>query len=131
MTQLVDSVYYRLNINENYKMKQNMQNQTISQLMIKKKTKYFSNPNDILNSPKSFCKKLYTKEITSKTATLFGAISNRMKISNKLFHHYEANNFLGKVPKSINCQTKSKSPGNDRLTGTFYKHLSNELFSIL
>ena len=32
MTQLVDSVYYRLNINENYKMKQNMQNQTISEL---------------------------------------------------------------------------------------------------
>ena len=84
-------------------------------------------------SAKTFYKKLDTKVITSKTATaeLFSAISNRMKILNKLFHHYQASNFLEKFTKSINSQTKNKSPSNDSLTATFYKYLSNELFSIL
>ena len=45
-----------------------MQNQTISELHTDdKKSKYSSNPNDIFNSAKSFYKKRYTKETTSKT----------------------------------------------------------------
>ena len=115
-------------------MKQNMQNQTISELNTDdKKSKYSSNLHDILKSAKTLYKKLYTKDITSKTATAehFSAISNRMKISNKLFHHCQANNFLENVTKSINSQTKNKSPGNDSLTATLYKHFSNELSSIL
>ena len=43
-------------------MKQNMQNQTISELYIDdKKSKYHSSPNDILKSAKYFCEILYTK----------------------------------------------------------------------
>ena len=51
--------------------------------------------NDILKSAKNFYEKCYTKEAASKTATaeIFSKISNREKISNKQFHHCEANNF--------------------------------------
>ena len=39
-----------------------MQNQAISELYADdKKTKYSSNPNDILKSGKNFCEKSYTK----------------------------------------------------------------------
>ena len=62
------SFYYSQNSNGNHKMKQNMQNQTISELHTDdKKSKYSSNPNDIFNSAKNFYKKGYTKETTSKT----------------------------------------------------------------
>ena len=60
-----------------------------------KKSKYSRNPNDILKSAKNFDEKLY--------AELFSKISNRKKISNKQFHHFE------KVAKSINSQTNFKS----------------------
>ena len=52
-------------------MKQNMQNQTILELYADdKKSKYFSNPNDIdIFQAKTFCVKLYAKETTSETAT--------------------------------------------------------------
>ena len=46
---MVDVVYYRQSINGTYKMKQNMQNQSISELYTNdKKSKYPSNLNDIL-----------------------------------------------------------------------------------
>ena len=45
----MDSVYYKRNINGTYKIKQNMQNGTISELYTDdKKSKYSSNPNYIL-----------------------------------------------------------------------------------
>ena len=66
-----------------------------------KKSKYSSNPNDILKSAKNFDEKLY--------AELFSKISNRKKISNKQFHHFETSIFLEKVAKSINSQTNFKS----------------------
>ena len=51
-------------------MKQNMLNQTISELYTDdKNSKYSRNLNNILKSAKSFYKKLYTKETTSKTTT--------------------------------------------------------------
>ena len=47
-----------------------MQNQTISELYTDgKKSKCFSNTNDILMLDKNVYEKLYTKETTSKTAT--------------------------------------------------------------
>ena len=73
------------------------------------------------------------KRQTSKTAIdeLFSEISNKKEISNKQFHHCEANIFLEKFTKSINSQTNIKSSGNDSLTAKFYKQLSNELFPII
>ena len=74
-----------------------MENQTISELYTDdKKSKCFSNTNDILKLDKNVYEKLYTKETTSKTATaeLFSKFSNRKKISNEQFHHSEANIFL-------------------------------------
>ena len=58
---------------------------------------------------------------TSKTAIaeLFSKISNKKKISNKQFHHCQANVFLEKVTKSINSQTNMNSSGNDSLTANF------------
>ena len=56
----MDSVHYRQNINGTYKMKLNMQNGTIFELDTDdKKSKYCSNPNNILKSAKSFNWKLY------------------------------------------------------------------------
>ena len=112
-------------------MKQNMQSQTKSELYTNdKRSKHSSKPNDILKSAKNFYEKRYRKETTSKTAAaeLFSKISNRKKISNEQFHHCEVNIFLEKV---TNSQTNIKSAGNDGLTAKFYKHLSNELSSVL
>ena len=38
---------------------------------------------------------------------------------------------LDKIIKSINSQTKNKSPGNDGLKAVFYKNFSNELASVV
>ena len=55
-------------------------------------------------------------------------ISNKKKISNKEFHHCEANIFLKEVTKFINSQTNTKSSGYDSLTTRFYfQYLLNEL----
>ena len=59
---------------------------------------------------KSFIKKRYT--FKTANAELFSKISITKKISNKQFHHCEANIFLKKVAKSINFQTNIKSSGN-------------------
>ena len=74
-------------------------------------------------------KSFMQKRQTPKTAIteLFSKISNKKKISNKQFHHCEANIFLKKVTKLINSQTNIKSSNNDTLTAKFYKHLLNEL----
>ena len=82
-----------------------------------------------LNQLKTFMKSSIQNRQMSKTAIveLFSKISNKKKISNKQFHHCEANIFLEKVTKSINSQTNIKSSGNDSLAVKFYKHLSNEL----
>ena len=82
-----------------------------------------------LSQLKTFMKSFKQKRRTSRTAIgeFFSKISNKRKISNKQFHHCEANIFLKKVTKSINSQTNIKFSGNDSLTAKFYKHLSNEL----
>ena len=74
-----------------------------------------------LSQLKNSIKGFIQKRQTSKTAIaeLFSKISNKKKISNKQFHHCEANIFLEKVTKSINSQTNMKSSGNDSLTANF------------
>ena len=59
MIQLVHSAYYMQNIDESYKEKQNMQNQTTSELFTDdKKLKCCHNPNDIPKSAKNLYEKL-------------------------------------------------------------------------
>ena len=66
---------------------------------------------------KSFIQKRQTSK--AAIAELFSKISNKKKISNKQFHHCQANIFLEKVTKFINSQTNMKSSGNDSLTANF------------
>ena len=66
------------------------------------------------------------KRETAKTAIaelfnkILNQISNKKKISNKVFHHCEAKIFLKEVTKSINSETNIKSSGYDSLTTKFY-----------
>ena len=69
-----------------------MQNKTISELYTDdKKSKYSSNPNDILKSAKTFYGKLYTKKSTSKTASakIVSKIANRSYKIHKFWNIYE------------------------------------------
>ena len=108
--------------------RKSMRNQTISELHIgDNKSKHSSNLSDILKSAKNFCEKFYTKETTFKaaTTTFLNKVSNRKKISSEQFLLCEAKISLDEVTKSINSETKNKSPGNYSLTVEFYKHFSN------
>ena len=84
-------------------MKQNMKNQTISELYTNDK-----NLSQLKASTKNFIQK-----------------KQRPKLP--LLNLYKANVFLENVTKSINSHTNIESPGNNSLTANFYKHLSNEL----
>ena len=64
-------------------------------------------------------------------AETFSKTYNKKKISNKQFHHCEANIFLEKVTKSIKSQTNIKPLDCDSLTAKLYKRVLNELSSIL
>ena len=76
--------------------------------------------------------KLYTKKTSTAATTEFvWEIPNRKKISNEHFNLCEAEISLDEIKKSINSETKNKPPGNDGLTIEFYKHISNELASVL
>ena len=66
---------------------------------------------------KSFIQKRQTSKIV--ITELFSKISNKKKISNKQFHHCQANIVLEKITKSINSQTNMKSLGNNSLTAIF------------
>ena len=96
---MVEAVYCWQNINGTYKVKQNIQNQKISQLCNDdKKTEHSSNPNDIFKSAKTFMKKFYTNMTTSKTATaeIFSKISNKNKISFKSTRSYKIYKYSNK-----------------------------------
>ena len=104
-----------------------MHNETIFELHADDdKSKYPSNPKDILKSEKKNCEKLYTKQ-TSTTATIEfrSKIPNRKKISNERFNLCEAEISLDEIEKSTNSETNNKSPGHDGLTAEFNKHFSN------
>ena len=112
--------------------RQNMKNQTIFELYTDdNKSKYSSNPMNILKSAKKIMK-LYTKWTSTAATTEFVCkIPNRKKISNEHFNLCEAELSLDEIIKSINSETNNKPPGNDGLTAEFYRHFSNELASVL
>ena len=115
--------------------RQHMQNQTMSEIYTDdKKSKYSSNPKDVLKSAKNFDENLYTRENLSTSAIneFLNKIPNNKIISNEHFTLYEVEISLDKIIESINFQKKNnKSHGNDGLTAKFYKHFSNEQASIL
>ena len=109
--------------------RQNMQNQTISELYTdNNKSKYSGNPKDILKSAKRFYEKLYLMETTLKAATteFLSKFPNRKEVSNEQCNLCEAKISLDEIIKSINSQINNKSPGNYGLTAEIYKHFSNE-----
>ena len=114
--------------------RQHMQNQTISEIYTDdKKSKYSSNPKDILKSAKNFDGNLCTRENVSASAIneLLNKIPNIKITSNEHFTLCEAENSLHEIIESINAQKNNKFPGNDGLTAKFYKNFSNEQASIL
>ena len=106
--------------------RQNMKNQTIFELYTDdNKSKYSSNPMNILKSAKKIMK-LYTKWTSTAATTEFVCkIPNRKKISNEHFNLCEVEISLDEIIKSINFETNNKPPGNDGLKAEFYKHYSN------
>ena len=109
-----------------------MKNQTIFELYTDdNKSKYSSNPMNILKSAKKNMK-LYTKLTSTAATTEFAwKIPNRKKISYEHFNLSEAEISLDEIIKSINSETNNKPPGNDGLKAEFYKHSSNELAPVL
>ena len=111
--------------------RQNMQNQTISELYTDaKKSKFSRNPNHILQSAKNLYENLYTRGNVSKSAIdeLLNKIPTNKKIFNGHFNLCEAEISLNEIIKATNSKKNpNKSPGNDGLTAEFYKHFSNEL----
>ena len=110
-----------------------MQNQTIFELYTDdNKSKFSSNPKDILKSAKKNYEKLYTKWTSTTSNTEFAPkISNRKKVSNEHFNLCEAEISLDEIIKSINSETNDKPSGNDGLTAEFCRHFSNELAPVL
>ena len=98
-----------------------MKNQTIFELYTDdNKSKYSSNPKDILKSAKKIMK-LYTKWTSTAATTEFVCkIPNRKKISNEHFNLCETEISLDEIIKSINAEINNK-PGNDCLTEEFYR----------
>ena len=86
--------------------RQNMQNQTISELYTDdKKSKFSSNPEDILKSGKKIYENLYTRKKVSKSATnkLLNKIPLKKKISKEHFFLCEAEMSLDEIIKAINA----------------------------
>ena len=94
-----------------------MKNQTMLELCTDdNKSKYSSNPKDILKSAKKIMK-LYTKwTFTAATTEFVCKIPNRKKISNEHFNLCEAEISSDEIIKSINSETNNKPPGNNVLT---------------
>ena len=90
-------------------MKQNLENGTISELYTDdKKSKYSSNPNDILKSTKTSMKSFIQKRQTSKSATgeLFNETSNKKKFSSKQFSPLPGKHFSRESYKIYNFSNK-------------------------
>ena len=86
--------------------RQNMQNQTISELYTDdKKSKFSSNPEDILKSAKRIYENLYTRKKVSKSAPnkLLNKIPLKKKISKEHFFLCEAEMSLDEIIKAINA----------------------------
>ena len=109
-----------------------MQNQTIFELYTDdNKSKYSSNPNDILKSAKTNYKKLYIKRTSTAATTEFvGKIPNRKKISNEHFNLWAAEISLNEIIKSIDSETNNKPQGNDGLKAEFLELITFLLASV-
>ena len=85
-----------------------MQNQTIFELYTDdNKSKYSSNPKDILNLKENY-EKLYTKQTSTAATTEFvQKIPNRKKISNEHFNICDAEISLDEIIKYINSEIKN------------------------
>ena len=100
-----------------------MKNQTIFELYTDdNKSKYSSNPKDILKSEKKIMKLCTKWTSTAATTEFVYKIPNRRKISNEHFNLCEAEISLDDIIKPINSET-NKPPDNNGLTAEFYKHL--------
>ena len=109
-----------------------MKDQTIFQLYTDdNKSKYSSNPMNILKSAKKIMK-LYTKWTSTAATTEFvWKIPNRKKISYEHFNLCEAEISLDEIIKSINSEANNKPLGKYGLTAEFCGHFSNELAPVL
>ena len=109
-----------------------MKNQIIFELYTDdNKSKYSSNPMNILKSAKKIMK-LYTKWTSTAATTEFVCkIPNRKKISNEHFNLWEAKISLDEIIKSTNSETNNKPSGNDGLAAEFYRQFSNKLAPVL
>ena len=94
-----------------------MKNQTIFELYTDhNKSKYSSNPMDILKSEEKKMR-LCTKWTSTAATTEFARKTpNRNKIRNEHFNLCETEIPLDENIKSINSETNITSPGNDDLT---------------
>ena len=96
------------------------------------KSKYFSNPKEILNSAKKNYENSTPSKLPQPAITEFlSKIPDRKKISNGHFNFSEAEMSLDEIMKSINSETNNKSPGNDGLMAEFYKQFSKKLAPVL
>ena len=89
--------------------RQNMQNQTISELYTDaKRSKFSRNLNHILQSAKNFYENLYTRWNVSKSAIdeLLNKIPTNKKISNEHFNLCEAEISLDEIIKGTNSKKK-------------------------
>ena len=95
-----------------YKIKQHL-----NYINLRYKSKYSSNPKDILKSAKKNYEKLYTKETTSKAATtdFLSKIHDRKKMSNENFNStlFYSRTFFFLVVNASN-HTKCVSLGNQK-----------------
>ena len=108
-----------------------MKNQTIFELYTDdNKSKYSSNPMNILKSAKKIMKLSTKCTSTAATTEFVWKIPNRKKISYEHFNLCEAEISLDEIIKSINSETNNKSPGNEALQQNFI-NFSNELAPVL
>ena len=86
-----------------------MQNETIFELYTDdNKSKYSSNPKDILKSAKKkICEKLIKQTSTAATTEFVQKIPNRKKISNEHFNICDAEISLDEIIKYINSEIKN------------------------
>ena len=111
--------------------RQNLQNETMSGLYADDdKSKYSSNPKDILKFAKKLWNTLHERENLqldkAATTEFFTKITNRKKISTstKELNLCEVKKNLYDIIKYIASQ-KTEFPGNDGLRAEFYKHFYN------
>ena len=92
------------------------------------KSKYSSNPKDILKFAKKLWNTLHERDNLqldkAASTAFFTKITNRKKISTEEFNLCEVKKYLYDIIKYIASQ-KNEFPGNDGIRAEFYKHFYN------